>query len=156
MWAISKVFIEFVTVLLLFYVLAFSPQGMYDLSLVTRDQTCKLCMGRQSPNHWTVQEVSALVKMTTVLLKIAGSKTSVTRTICNNFLSVLDECPRWWHPSNKQMVTCWQKGNHRMGEEALGTLANRKVECLQSGTTTESYHLKYGAYICMSLKLSFF
>ena len=139
----------------LFYVLAFWPQGMLDLSLATRDQTCKLCIGRQSPNHWTVQEVSALVKMTTVLLKIAGSKTSVTRTICNNFLSVLDKCPRWWHPSNKQMVTCWQQGNHRMGEEALET-GKQKSGMSAKWNDHRLLYLKYGAYICMSLTLSFF
>ena len=37
MWTIFKVFIEFVTTLLLFYVLAFCPQGMWDLSSLTRD-----------------------------------------------------------------------------------------------------------------------
>ena len=31
MWTIFKVFIEFVTILLLFYVLVFWPQGMWDL-----------------------------------------------------------------------------------------------------------------------------
>ena len=33
------IFIEFVTILLLFYVLAFWPQGMWGLSSLTRDQT---------------------------------------------------------------------------------------------------------------------
>ena len=32
MWTLFKVFIEFVTVLLLFYVLLFSPRGMWHLS----------------------------------------------------------------------------------------------------------------------------
>ena len=32
MWTIFKVFIEFVTILLLFYVLVFWPRGMWDLS----------------------------------------------------------------------------------------------------------------------------
>ena len=40
MWIIFKVFIEFITILLLFYVLVFWPQGMWDLSSQTRDQTC--------------------------------------------------------------------------------------------------------------------
>ena len=31
MWAILKLFVEFVTILLLFYVLVFWPQGMWDL-----------------------------------------------------------------------------------------------------------------------------
>ena len=36
-WTIFKIFIEFVTVLLLFYVLGFWKQGMWDLSFLTRD-----------------------------------------------------------------------------------------------------------------------
>ena len=45
MWVIFKVFIEFVTILLLSYVLVFCPQGMSGLSSLTRDQTC-------FPPHW--------------------------------------------------------------------------------------------------------
>ena len=51
MWIIFQVFIEFVTILLLFYVLVFWPRGMWDLSSPTRDGTCTLCIGRQSLNH---------------------------------------------------------------------------------------------------------
>ena len=36
MWIIFEVFIEFVTILLLFYVMAFWPGGMWDLSSLTR------------------------------------------------------------------------------------------------------------------------
>ena len=39
MWTFFKVFIEFATILLLFHVLVFWPQGMWDLSSPTRDQT---------------------------------------------------------------------------------------------------------------------
>ena len=53
----SKVFIEFVTILLLFYVLVFRPRGMWDLSSLTRDRTRTPCIGRQSLNHWTTREV---------------------------------------------------------------------------------------------------
>ena len=46
MWTIFlKVFFEFVTILLLFYVLAFWPKGMKDLSSPTRDWTCELQEG---------------------------------------------------------------------------------------------------------------
>ena len=40
MWAIFKVFTEFVTILLLFYVLVSWLQGTWDPSSPTRDQTC--------------------------------------------------------------------------------------------------------------------
>ena len=39
MWAIFKVLIEFATVLLLFYVLAFWPGGLWGLSPLSRDGT---------------------------------------------------------------------------------------------------------------------
>ena len=38
MWTMFKVFIEFVTVLLPFYVLAFWDRGVWDLTFLTRDQ----------------------------------------------------------------------------------------------------------------------
>ena len=63
MWAILKVFIEFVTMLLLFFVCLFDsvlvswPQGMWDLSSQSRGRTCTPCLGRQCLNHWTTREV---------------------------------------------------------------------------------------------------
>ena len=52
MWIIFffffKVFIEFVTVLLLFYVLVFWQRGVWDLSSPTRDRTHTRCIGRRS------------------------------------------------------------------------------------------------------------
>ena len=48
-----KVFIEFVTMLLLFCVLVLwsGDAGAWDLSSLTRDWTLTLCIGRQSLNH---------------------------------------------------------------------------------------------------------
>ena len=57
MWTSFKVFIEFVTILLLFYVLVFWPRGMWDLSSPTRDQTHTPCIGRRSLNNWTTREI---------------------------------------------------------------------------------------------------
>ena len=45
MWTILKVFVEFVTTLLLFYVLAFWPQGMWDLSYPHQESNTH-------PLHW--------------------------------------------------------------------------------------------------------
>ena len=57
MWTIFKVFTEFVTILLLFYVLVFWLWGMWDPSSLTRDRTCTPCTGRQSLTHWFTREV---------------------------------------------------------------------------------------------------
>ena len=55
-----KVFIEFLTILLLFYVLIFWLWGMWDPSSPTRDQTCTSWIGRWSLKHWTTREVLCL------------------------------------------------------------------------------------------------
>ena len=46
MWTIFKVFIEFVTTLLLLYVLVFCPQGLRDFRAA-----CTHCIGRWHPSH---------------------------------------------------------------------------------------------------------
>lgn len=58
-WTIFKVFFEFVTILLLFYVLIFGLQGMWDLSSSSRDRTrYTSSFGRWSHHHWTAREVA--------------------------------------------------------------------------------------------------
>ena len=57
MWTIFRDFIEFATILLLFYVLGFWLWGMWDFSSPTRDWTCTPCTERKSLNHWTIREV---------------------------------------------------------------------------------------------------
>ena len=59
-----KVFIEFVTILLLFYVLALWPRGTGDLSSATRDRTRTALIERRSRNHWTAREVPLPVLLT--------------------------------------------------------------------------------------------
>ena len=61
-WTIFKVFIESVTILLLFYVLVFWPWGMWDLSFLTRNWTWTCCIRRQNPNHWTTRVVLTCFK----------------------------------------------------------------------------------------------
>ena len=57
---ILKSLLNFVTTLLLFYILVFWPQGIWDLSSLTRDRTCTPCIGRRSLNHWTAREVPTM------------------------------------------------------------------------------------------------
>ena len=54
MRTIFKVFIELITILLLFYILVFWLQGMCSS---TRDQIFTPCIGMQSLNHWIAREV---------------------------------------------------------------------------------------------------
>ena len=60
MWTIFKVFIECVTILLLFHVLVFWLQGMWDLSSPTRDRNHTPCIARWSLNHWTAGDVPVI------------------------------------------------------------------------------------------------
>ena len=63
----SKVFIEFITILLrFFYGLVFWPRSIWDLSSSTRDQTCTPCIGRWSINHWPIKEAPPLVLLSYV------------------------------------------------------------------------------------------
>ena len=62
---LKKIFIEFVTVLLLFYVLDFWPWGMWDLRSLTRDW---ISIGRQNLNHWNTRKVPRLDDILTVFL----------------------------------------------------------------------------------------
>ena len=57
MWTIFKILIEFVTIFILSYVLVLWPQGMWDLSSLTRDQTLTPCIGRGGLNYWMAREV---------------------------------------------------------------------------------------------------
>ena len=56
----SFVFIEFITILLLFYVLFFWPRGTWDPSSPTRNQAPTPATGRWSLNHWATREVPGL------------------------------------------------------------------------------------------------
>ena len=60
MWTIFKVFIEFVTILLPFYVLCFWPHALWDPSSTPRDRTHTCFTGRGNLSHWTGREVHAL------------------------------------------------------------------------------------------------
>ena len=64
MWHIFKVFVGFVTILLLFYALVFWPWVMWDPRSPTRDWTHTPCMGRWSLNHWTAMKVPFLFLFT--------------------------------------------------------------------------------------------
>ena len=56
MWAILKVFTEFVTIFLLFYVLGFGPWVMWDPNSRPGDWTHTPCIGGWGLNHWTARE----------------------------------------------------------------------------------------------------
>ena len=47
--------------MLLFYVLVFWPQSMWNFSSPTRDRTLTPCIGRQSLNHWNAREVPRFI-----------------------------------------------------------------------------------------------
>ena len=59
-WTIFKVFTEFITILLLFYVLVFWLRGLWDLQSPTRDGTHAPCIGWPSLNHWATREVPGI------------------------------------------------------------------------------------------------
>ena len=60
MWTIFKVFIECVTILLQFHVLAFWLQGLRNPSF-PRDQNLTTCIARQSLSHWITRKVPTMI-----------------------------------------------------------------------------------------------
>ena len=56
MWTIVKIFIEFVTTLLLFYVLIFGPKARGILASWPGIEPTSLALGRWILNHWTTRE----------------------------------------------------------------------------------------------------
>ena len=82
MWTIFRVFIEFVTILLLFYVLVFWPRGIWDLSSPTRDRTCTPSIGRRSLNQWTTSEVPQIITFLTMILPKAYSAQNEDKMRC--------------------------------------------------------------------------
>ena len=72
MWSSFKVFIDFATILFLFYVLVFWPQGTWDLNSPTMDRTHSPYIGKQSLNHWTSRE--ALVSLILWVVKSMQAK----------------------------------------------------------------------------------
>ena len=84
MWTIFKVFTEFVTILLLFYILVFWPHDMWDLGSLTRDQTHTPHTERRSLNHQTPREVtpSFFYSMHIVrIITLLGAETTKTNKI---------------------------------------------------------------------------
>ena len=61
MWTVLKVFIEFATTLLWFYVLFFWLIGIGILVRQSGIKTHIPCIGKGSLNHWTSREVSGLL-----------------------------------------------------------------------------------------------
>ena len=61
MWAtLNEFVVEFVTILLLLYVLVLWPLGMWDFISLSRDWIHTPCTGRRSLNHLTAREVPGL------------------------------------------------------------------------------------------------
>ena len=56
MWTISKVFIEFVMILLLFHVLVLWTQGMWHVSSLTGTEPTLPAVEARRLNRWTIRE----------------------------------------------------------------------------------------------------
>ena len=102
MWIIFKVLIEFVTILLLFYVLVFCPWGMWDLNSPTREWTYTSYTGRQTLNHWTTMEVPIFF----ILLLFSWSPTHGLAMITFNFVFHFAEFIIWF-PFWQKKVEIW-------------------------------------------------
>ena len=97
MWAIFKVFIDFVTILCLFVFCFFWPQGTWNLSSRTGNRTHVPCIGRWSLNHQIAREVSLLLYFDTIFLWIC-----VQEAVSHSYW----EYGPWSQPAQGQTPTC--------------------------------------------------
>ena len=75
MHTIFKVSSEFVTILLLFYVLVLWPWGIVRHSSPIRDQIQSPCSGRRSLNHWThTRQLREVPKLSIIFAKMINKK----------------------------------------------------------------------------------
>ena len=79
-----------------FYVLVFWPQGMWDLSFLTRDWTQSLCPGRRrSLNYWTIREIPVLSQLfplsffTFIKRLFSSSSLSAIKMVSSAYLRLL-------------------------------------------------------------------
>ena len=116
MWTIFKAFIEFVTILLLFYVLVFWPQVMWNLTSPTGDQTHLPCVGRQSLNYWITREVPHVQYLTVcnVHVKCYCSVAKSCPTLCKPMDTSKPVSPLLHHlPERAQTHVHWvSDANH--------------------------------------------
>ena len=115
MWTIFfKVFIEFFTILFLFYSLAFWPWGHVDLSSLTRGSTCTLCIERWS------QPLDHQLPWGFLILWLAWLQ-NLWKLLCASvsFKQVehkQTDCTPWWQPYKEashfslHTGTRWQEG----------------------------------------------
>ena len=105
--------------MLLFYVLVFWLQGMWELSYPTRDWSLTPCIGRWSLNRWTAREV----------LSWMNSNFALTNKECQNVLGLcfllkteiwwlfLLPCPTLWDPMDcstpgfLSLTISWRSGS---------------------------------------------
>ena len=115
---------EFVTILLLFYVLVFQPQGIWELSFSARDQILTPCLGRRSLNHWTIRDIPPLCVL---YFTIKGFKKKKLNK--NNWINLLKkEKKKWWE--REACGSDWrQRASSTKNRKIQGT---RILECLLS------------------------
>ena len=89
-----SVFTEFVTILLLFYVLCvfFWPRGIWDLSYPTRDRNHTACIGRRNHNHWTTSKSLICLVILLLLLWYPAMMYQVSSVQLSH--SVVSDCSR--------------------------------------------------------------
>ena len=101
MWTIFEVFVEFVAILLLFYVLVFWLQNMWDLRSLIRDWIHTPFTGRWSLNHWTTREIPTFSLTSHRDLKPTKTKTLISSSLLASTLT----------PPSIQLSR-WKPGNH--------------------------------------------
>ena len=88
-----------------------APHGMWDLSYLTRDQTCSPCSGTQNLNHWTAREILTQLltgggtrRLSSIHCQSQGSVHQVTVFKNTTFLENLLNVKHWGQYFDKYPV----------------------------------------------------
>ena len=124
MWTIFKVFIEFVTILILFILFSvlffwprFQPRGLWNLSSPTRDQTLTPCTGWEVKSPWCPRGV--LRYMNLILTTCRNCKPSKREELVFSF--------------HIQLFLCASRAEHTLRETTLSFRLRRRLRAGGAG-----------------------
>ena len=127
-WTTCKVFIEFVTVMLLFFCFRFSTLRHVRPSLVARAWTLTPCVRRWSPNRWAAEEALPLLLCQRRVDSICtGPLSGFLRCSSDFFLSILLPIP----------LSGFLQPDKKLGNQTVWVLQLGAVECAGSPGTSD-------------------
>ena len=92
-----------------FFIIYFldTSHDTWDFSMLTRDQTNAICIGRQSLNHWTTREISQTTNFCMLILESTTSLICVVRSSIFDSLRILRRQPSLTNDGGSDFPSLW-------------------------------------------------